>query len=174
MNKLLQGFAATAIAFGALGATAAAQQSGSLNTTGPGSTNTVTNSTTNTTTLTCDNTAGVANINLQGSNSGNANANNNTTSGNVASGNASNSNSTATTVDQSCGPVAAKPAGGAGGGATTQAGGAGVVAATSTKAAALPNTGANPLAVTSVLAGVLGAGAAASRFGVSTFKRFTV
>ena len=171
MRKLLQLFAAAALSFGALGATAAAQQSGSLDTTGPGSTNTVTNTTTNTTTLTCDNTAGVANINFQGSSSGNANANNNTTSGNVTSGSANNANATSTNIDQSCGPVAKTATSST---STTPAGGQGAGAVASASVAALPKTGANPLAVSSIIASVLGAGVAASRFGVSAFKRFTV
>ena len=171
MKKLLQVLAASALFMGALGATAAAQQSCSSNTTGPDSKNECKNTTTNTTTLTCDNTAGVANINLQGSSSGKAEAEKNTTSGNVTSGNANNANATSTNVDQSCGPVAKTATSST---STTPAAGQGGGTVASANVAALPNTGANPLAASGIIASVLGVGVAASRFGVSAFKRYTV
>lgn len=173
MKRLLKVLAAAIIFVGALGATAAAEQSCSLNTTGPDSTNTCKNTTKNTSTINCTNNVGVANINVQGSSSGDSTASNNTTSGNVTSGGASNSNSTSTSVDASCGRAAPlsepkAPVGGAGGGAPTA-----VTASKSeaAKVASLPKTGANPLAISAVFAAVAGGAALASRFAATALRR---
>ena len=151
---------------------------GSVSNTGPNSNNTVTCVSTNNVTVSCVNNVVVANTNNQTSTSGSASTSGNTTGGSSTSGSSSNSNSATVNVGASCAPVASAPntfttaaaAGGQGGGSASTAGGAGAA-----KVGSLPKTGSNTAEEVGVIGAiVLGAGLAASQFGVRAYRRLAL
>jgi hypothetical protein len=113
-KQLYRAAAATVLGLSLATGVAVADNSGSIDTTGPDSNNAVTATTTNRVTVRNDNDLNVRNDNDQRASSGDAKVWHNTTGGDATSGDASNANSTSVdaTVDNSGAAMAALGGGG--------------------------------------------------------------
>ena len=161
---------------------AAADQTCTIDTTGPNSVNVCTNTSNQTVTATCENNIFVGSVNDQNSNSGDGSVGGNTTGGGAVTGSAVNQNNQVVQIGAACDAAtgnavvaaASAPAtpavagGGLGAGATTPAAAAAPVKA-------LPHTGSNAV-VNATVASVAGIGAvlAVSQLGSLVYRRLAL
>jgi len=148
MKKFLQFLSATVVTMAVGFVPAVSAATCTITNTGPSSNNTCTVSATTRVTVTCVNGVTVTNLNNQNTLSGTATVSGNTVSGDALSGTAANLNAAATTLAQNCATAAATTPTPVAATTTPPAatGGQGAVqGASTTKVAALPNTGPSTL-----------------------------
>ncbi|PJE65604.1 hypothetical protein COU91_00785 [Candidatus Saccharibacteria bacterium CG10_big_fil_rev_8_21_14_0_10_47_8] len=171
MKVLLKTVATGITAFSLMGGVAAAQVPNGCNisNTGADSTNVCEMTTENELSVTCRNEVDFVFVNNQNSGSGSVTLTGNTNSGFAYSGDASNQNNIDVVTDVSCAPAEQVAV-------TTPTGGQGAVPQvkaaeqSAPKAASLPVTGANPLAMTAIAAATAGAIAGLAHFGAKAYR----